>query len=43
MSKPAIQEPKDREQLHKKFAELGLRGYWQNERDYQRINNRERK
>jgi hypothetical protein len=37
MSKPAIQEPKDREQLHKKFAELGLRGYWQNERDYQRM------
>jgi gentisate 1,2-dioxygenase len=27
----------DREQLHKKFAELGLRGYWQNVRDNQRM------
>ena len=30
-------QPKDREQLHKKFAELGLRGYWQNERSTQRM------
>ena len=37
MSKPAMKEPPDREQLHKKFAELGLRGYWQNERNYQRM------
>jgi gentisate 1,2-dioxygenase len=37
MSKPATNEPKDREQLHKKFAELGLRGYWQNERNVQRM------
>lgn len=28
---------KDREQLHKRFAELGLRGYWQNQRDNQRM------
>jgi gentisate 1,2-dioxygenase len=29
MSIPAQSEPKEREQLHKKFAEMGLRGYWQ--------------
>ena len=33
MSTPAVAEAKDREQLHKKFAEMGLRGYWQLERD----------
>jgi len=33
MSTPAVSEAKNREQLHKKFAEMGLRGYWQLERD----------
>ena len=37
MSTPAANETKDREQLHKQFAELGLRGYWQNPRDTQRM------
>ena len=37
MSIPAVNESKNREQLHKKFAELGLRGYWQNERTSQRM------
>ena len=32
MPKPAMKEAKDRNELHKKFAELGLRGYWQNDR-----------
>jgi len=33
MSTPAVSEAKDRENLHKKFADMGLRGYWQLERD----------
>ena len=37
MSKPAIKKPMDREHLHNRFAELGLRGYWQNERNQQRM------
>jgi gentisate 1,2-dioxygenase len=37
MSIPAVNQSKNREHLHKKFAELGLRGYWQNERTAQRM------
>ncbi|HWH75854.1 MAG TPA: hypothetical protein VNT76_00730, partial [Candidatus Binatus sp.] len=37
MSKPAVNQPRDREQLHKTFADLGLRGYWQNDRANQRM------
>ncbi|MBM2806225.1 MAG: Cupin protein, partial [Deltaproteobacteria bacterium] len=37
MSSPDVNEPRDREQLHKKFAELGLRGYWQNRHQVQRM------
>ena len=33
MSDPATAPSKDRAQLHKKFADMGLRGYWQLERD----------
>ena len=33
MSNPAVSEAKNREALHKKFSEMGLRGYWQLERD----------
>jgi len=33
MSDPATDPSKDRAQLHKKFSEMGLRGYWQLERD----------
>ena len=35
MSKPAVNNEADREQLHSKFAQLGLRGYWQNQRETQ--------
>ena len=37
MSIPAVNEAKDREQLHKKFAEMGLRGYWQMSHDTERM------
>ena len=37
MSKPARHDPTDRERLHEKFAQLGLRGYWQNRRDHLRM------
>jgi gentisate 1,2-dioxygenase len=37
MSTPAASETKGREQLHKKFAAMGLRGYWQLERDDHRM------
>ncbi|HEY2922678.1 MAG TPA: cupin domain-containing protein [Candidatus Binatia bacterium] len=37
MSIPAINEAKDREQLHKKFAEMGLRGYWQMRHETERM------
>ena len=37
MSDSAMNEAKDREPLHRKFAEMGLRGYWQNERNTQRM------
>lgn len=37
MSTPAINEAKDREQLHKKFAEMGLQGYWQMRRETERM------
>jgi gentisate 1,2-dioxygenase len=37
MSTPAVNEAKDREQLHKKFAEMGLRGYWQMRHETERM------
>ena len=37
MPDPAMNEAKDRTELHKKFAELGLRGYWQSDRSIQRM------
>jgi hypothetical protein len=37
MSTPAINETKDREQLHKKFAAMGLRGYWQMRHETERM------
>lgn len=37
MSRPARTEQTDRERLHEKFAQLGLRGYWQNQRQQQRM------
>jgi len=37
MSKPASHDQTDRERLHEKFAQLGLRGYWQNRRDHLRM------
>src|SRR5262245_12303831 len=37
MANPALSEPKDRTELHKKFAELGLRGYWQSDRNQPRM------
>jgi gentisate 1,2-dioxygenase len=37
MSKTASIDQTDRERLHEKFAQLGLRGYWQNRRDSQRM------
>jgi gentisate 1,2-dioxygenase len=37
MSRPAINQSREREQLHKKFAEMGLRGYWQLEHTDHRI------
>jgi hypothetical protein len=37
MPDPVVNHPKDREHLHKKFAEMGLRGYWQLERDNHRM------
>jgi gentisate 1,2-dioxygenase len=38
MSKPATNNQTDRDRLHEKFAQLGLKGYWQNQRDNQRMN-----
>ena len=37
MSTTAANEAKDREQLHKKFAEMGLRGYWQMRHETERM------
>jgi gentisate 1,2-dioxygenase len=37
MSAQVGKDQKDREQLHKKFAEMGLRGYWQLEHDNHRL------
>src|SRR5580765_7648040 len=37
MSKTASMDQTDRERLHEKFAQLGLRGYWQNRRDSQHM------
>src|SRR6266508_1456956 len=37
MSRPATNQSRDREQLHKKFAAMGLRGYWQLEHDDHRM------
>ena len=37
MSKTASIDQTDRERLHEKFAQLWLRGYWQNRRDIQRM------
>ena len=37
MSTPASDDHTNRERLHEKFAQLGLRGYWQNRRDNQRM------
>jgi gentisate 1,2-dioxygenase len=37
MSRPASTGQIDRERLHEKFAQLGLRGYWQNQRESQRM------
>ena len=37
MSTPAVNEAKDREQLHKKFEEMGLRGYWQMRHETERM------
>jgi gentisate 1,2-dioxygenase len=37
MSAQVGKNQKDREQLHKKFAEMGLRGYWQLEHDNHRL------
>src|SRR6478672_6614662 len=33
----SVTEPRDRTELHRKFSELGLRGYWQADRSYQRM------
>jgi gentisate 1,2-dioxygenase len=37
MATPVGHEPIDRAPLHKKFTEMGLRGYWQLERDTHRM------
>jgi gentisate 1,2-dioxygenase len=37
MSTAAVSEARDREQLHKKFAEMGLRGYWQMRHETERM------
>ena len=37
MSIPASSDQTNRERLHEKFAQLGLRGYWQTRRDNQRM------
>jgi gentisate 1,2-dioxygenase len=37
MSKSASHDQTDRERLHDKFAQLGLRGYWQNRHEHLRM------
>ncbi len=37
MANPATTDQENREQLHKKFADMGLRGYWQMRRESQRM------
>lgn len=37
MSRPAINQSREREQLHRKFAEMGLRGYWQLQREERNV------
>jgi gentisate 1,2-dioxygenase len=38
MTTSRIENQKDRDRLHAKYAEMGLRGYWQMQRDNQRTN-----